>query len=170
MGSDAVHDDASVFGQYVENLRHDVLELTAVATDEDGVGCRGDDRVAREGKEFAYVEVDAWGMETAGVFTDDGFALGTDFEGFDVQVGEAEACFDTDASGAGADVPECMTAGQIEGLEGEERYGRLGDHPCAAVEECERAVGYAEGADEGECLLQDDAVGMAVGVGCAHVS
>ena len=90
------------------------------------------------------MDVDAWGTEAAGVFVDDGLALGAYFEGVDFEMGEQQTGLDGDAARAEADVPEDVTAGQVEVLEGEQADGHLGDHLLAAVEESEAGVGEAE--------------------------
>lgn len=141
-GNDTVEDDDAIVGQHCLDLCQYLFEPPSMTADEDGIG--GCDGIAADGEEVAHVDVDAGGMETAGVLLDDGFTFGAHLEGVDVEVGEEEAGFDADGASAEADVPEGVAVGQVEGLEGEEADGHLGNHLGAAIEKGELAVGETE--------------------------
>jgi hypothetical protein len=73
-----------------------------VAADEDGVG----KRIPIWGlQEVPDMYLYAWSAVATAVLADDGFALRTYLEGFDVEVRKEEACLDADATCTGADIP-----------------------------------------------------------------
>ena len=110
----AIHHDTSVIGQDGQHLFNNLLQLPAMTANEDGIG-------TRQGGKVGFLEVadmhrDAWSAEPTGILLDNGFAFGTNFESFDVEVWELQACFDTDAARTEADVPQRMTVRQIKCL------------------------------------------------------
>ena len=180
---DAVHYDAAARGEVLLHLRHDVFEVSAVSADEDGiwrcdrVATNGTEvatngtEVATNGTEVANMDMDAWGTEAAGILLDDGLALRTYLKGFDVQMGKLQAGLDADAARAEADVPEHMTAWEVESLECQQTDGHLGNHLLAPVKECEGLVGDAKGTGGNgsgsavavQTTVEDDAVGVSEG-------
>lgn len=91
------------------------------------------------------MNVDAGGTETSGILVDDGFALRTNLEGFYLKMREPQAGLDRDAARAGADIPQHMAMGEIEGLKGQQADGHFGNHLLSTVKEGEGGVGDAEG-------------------------
>ena len=85
-----------------------------MTSDEDGIG--GCDGIAAYGTEITDVDVDAWGPEPAGVLIDDSLALRTDFEGFDVQMGELQTSLYLDTACTEADVPKHTLFRQVKCL------------------------------------------------------
>jgi hypothetical protein len=84
-----------------------------VAADEDSVWKKSPIGVFQEVPDMYLY---AWSAVATAVLADDGFALRTYLEGFDVEVRKEEACLDADATCAGSDIPEDMVAREVEGL------------------------------------------------------
>ncbi len=155
-GDDAVENDDAIVGEHGLGHCHDFFEMPSVAADEDSVGAgqRGDVCL----HEIAHVKVEARSVETAGVFVDDGFAFGTNFEGMDVEVGKLQVRFDGDRACAGPDVPKGVSVGEVECLEREEADGHLGDHFLTSVEEGKLTVWQAPSALMISC--ENETVGL----------
>ena len=62
-------------------------------------------------EKVANMDIDAWCTETTGILLDDGLALRTDLEGFDMQMRELQTSLDGDAARAETDIPEDMMLG-----------------------------------------------------------
>ena len=88
--------------------------------------------------------VNAWGAKAAGIFMNDSFAFGTDFESFNLQMRKQQTGLDRDAARAGTDVPQGVATTQVERLKGQQTDGHLGYHLLATVEEGEFGVGNTE--------------------------
>ena len=112
--SDAVEDDDSIRGKHGENLRHNVLQTTAVASDEDGIGTRQRGDVSLQ--EITHTHLDTRGTETTGILTNQGLALGTDLKRAHLEMGELQTGLDGDTARAETDVPEDPALGEFEGL------------------------------------------------------
>ena len=67
-------------------------------------------------KEVTDMHIDARGTKATGVLVDDGFALRTDLEGLDIQMGKLQACLDGNASSTKADIPEDVSLRKIKCL------------------------------------------------------
>ena len=80
------------------------------------------------------MDVDAWGTKLARIFLDDGLAFWTNFEGFDLQMGELQTSLNRDAACAETDVPEHMFTRQFSCLKRQQTDGHLGNHLLTSVE------------------------------------
>ena len=129
---DAVEDDDARRLEHGQYLRDDFFQTAAVTADEDGIGAGERCDVGLE--KIADVDVDARGTEATGVLLDDGLALRSDLETAYLQMRELQTGLDGDAARAETDVPEHLSGSQIEGLEGQQADGHLGNHLLAAVE------------------------------------
>ena len=67
-----------------------------MTSDEDGIRMGKSRNISLE--EIADMDVDAWGTKLTSVFLDDGLALRTDLEGFDLEMRELQTSFDRDAA------------------------------------------------------------------------
>ena len=96
------------------------------------------------------MHVDAWCTKTADVLSDDSFALRSYLETANMKMRELQTGLNGDAARAEADVPQHMTARQVESLQRQQSDGHLRNHLLATVEECEGGVGNAE---KSRCII-----------------
>ena len=83
------------------------------------------------------MDIDAWGTKATSIFLDDGFALRTDLECLDLQMGELQASLNADATSTETDIPEDTALGEFEGLKCQQTDRHLGDHLLATIEQGE---------------------------------
>ena len=139
---DAVEDDDTIGGKNGEHLRHDIFQMPAMSANEYGIRTGQGSDVGLE--EVANMNADAWGSESAGILVDDGLALRTDLEGFDMQVGELQTGLDGYTTSTESDIPEHMPLGKVKRLQRQQADGHLRNHLLPAVEQRKRCIGNAE--------------------------
>ena len=115
---DAIHHDDACRTEIAACLRHDFLELTIMATDEDGIReavhhprvrwLFSWQSVAIYFEEVAHNNLDTWGAELSGILLDDRLALRTYLEGENMQMRIVKSGFYGDATSTGSDVPKLM--------------------------------------------------------------
>ena len=105
---DAVEDDHTIVGEYGEHTIQNVLQMTAVTADEDGIRMR--EFFDRLFQEIADMDADACSSEATGILMDDCLALWADLKCLDMEVRKLKTCLDGDAACTETDVPEHMAA------------------------------------------------------------
>ena len=126
-----IHHNTSVIGQDGQHLFNDLLQLSAMTTNEDGIGTRYRCNICFQ--EVADVHIDARGAEATSILMDDCFTFRTNLECLNLKVRKLQTCFDGNAACAETDVPKGVAMGQIKGLKGELTDGHLGDHLFPAI-------------------------------------
>ena len=121
------------------------LQMSAVSTDEDGIGAGKRSEVGVQ--EISGYRRNAWRAEAAGVGVHQLFSFGAYLEGDDGEMRKLQAGFDGDGTGTETDVPEDAAAVQFQCLQGEQADGSLGYHAGASVKMCKLFIGDAEGTD-----------------------